>query len=94
MNKLFTIIFLLVSLQLCASEKRDKTDTEMIATVGSVKVSPDFVKPKMENLNRALADSLSARPVVQVPSLRKQSKRYRPASTPGLQKKLNWVFAY
>jgi len=93
MNKLFTIIFLLVSVQLYASEKRDKTSPEMIATVGSVKVSPDFVKPRMEKLNRVVADSLLARPV-QVPSMRKQSKRYRPASAPGLQKKLNWVFAY
>lgn len=93
MNRLFTILFLLISLQLSASEKRGNGDRE-IATVASVKVSPDFVKPRMESLNRAVADSVFARPVVQVPSLRKQSKRYRPASAPGLQKKLNWVFAY
>lgn len=90
MNKLFTILLLLVSLQLKAA---DKTSPE-IAAVGSVKVSPDFVKPKMEKLNRAVADSALARPVAEVPSIRKQSKRYRPASAPGLQKKLNWVFAY
>ncbi|WP_407428291.1 hypothetical protein [Arcticibacter sp.] len=94
MNRLFTILFLLVSLSLSASEERDKVNPETIETIGSVKVSPTFVKPKWENLNRGLADSVLTRPVVQVPSMRKQSKRYRPASAPGLQKKLNWVFAY
>lgn len=94
MNKLFTILFLLTSLQLNASGKADKTVPETIAAVGSVKVSPDFAKPKMEKLNKAVVDSLLARPASEVSSIRKHSKRYRPASAPGLQKKLSWVFAY
>lgn len=94
MNKLFTIIFLFVSVQLFASEKHDDASSKAIATVGSVKVSPDFVKPDMAVLNKGVKGSVPARSVVQMPSLRKQSKRYRPASAPGLQKKINWVFAY
>lgn len=94
MNKLFTIIFLFISLQISASEKHSKTDGEMIKTVASVKLSPDFVKPRMENLNKVVVDRRLAPTAVQVPSLRKQSKRYRQASAPGLQKKINWVFAY
>jgi len=87
-------MFLLVSLQLCASEKRDKTVPAVIATLGSVPVSPDFIKPRMEKLNKAVLNRRIDQPVIQAPSSRKHSKRYRPASTAGLQKKLNWVFAY
>lgn len=94
MNKLFTIVFLLISTQIIAAEKSDKTSREMIATVGAVTVSPNLVKPKMENLSMEAVGSRLARTVVQVPAIRKQSKRYRPVSTPGLQKKINWVFAY
>lgn len=94
MNKLFTIVFLVVSMQINAAEKSSKPRPEMIATVAAVRVSPEFVKPRMENLTKEAVDSRLARTVVQVPALRKQSKRYRPVSTPGLQKKINWVFAY
>lgn len=94
MNKLLTILFLLVSLQLKATGKANRPSPEMIPVLGSVKVSPNFVKPKMEKLDRAVADSVLARHVAEVPAIRKQSKRYRPASAPGLHKKLNWVFAY
>lgn len=94
MNKLFTLILLLVSLHITATEKAGKTPRASIQKLGSVNVHPAFVKPRMENLDKAVLDSLFSRPVVQVQSLRKQSKRYRPASGPGLQTRLNWVFAY
>jgi len=93
MNKLFTLILLLASFHISATEKGTKTSREALAAVDYVKVSPAFTKPKMD-LNKVALDSLFARPVVQVQSLRKQTKRYRPVSAPGLQTKLNWVFAY
>lgn len=94
MNKLFTILFLLISTQISAAEKSDKTRREMIATVGAVTVSPNLIKPKMENLSIEAVDSRLSKTVTHIPAIRKQSKRYRPVSTPGLQKKMNWVFAY
>ncbi|MGV3705875.1 MAG: hypothetical protein ACO1NU_10920 [Arcticibacter sp.] len=93
MNKLFTLILLLVSFHIHAAEKGAKSTRKPLATVEYVTISPAFTKPEM-NLNKIVLDSLFARPVVQVQSLRKQTKRYRPVSAPGLQTKLNWVFAY
>lgn len=94
MKKLSTIILLLITLQVNAADKGNKVSRKAIPAVGTVLVSQAFVKPEMEKLNKIAIDSLLARPVIHVPSLRKQTKRYRPASAPALQAKLNWVFAY